>query len=67
MTLLEPSMPQDVFTDFLGRTKGSGGHPVLYVLPVHELSDSVEPDTRCLANLSEFHISGLAGLPNRMP
>ncbi len=51
--LLDSPMTQEEFPEFLKRAKGCEGHPILYLLPIRDLSEAVEPYCRCLATLSE--------------
>ena len=50
---LDSPMTQEEFNDFLKRSKGNEGHYVLYLFPVRDLRETLEPDCRCLAKLSE--------------
>lgn len=52
--LLDLPVSREEFTDFLAKSHGSEGHPVLHLLPIKELSERVQPDCRCLAKLGEL-------------
>ncbi len=47
------TMNAQQFSEFLQQAGGSQGHAVLYLLPIPDLSDLLEPEYSCLAKLSE--------------
>ncbi len=47
------SMEPEQFSEFLQRAGGSEGHALVYLLPVSDLNDLLEPEYGCLAKLSE--------------